>query len=176
MANNILVAYATEYGSTQEVAEAVVSTLRAEGIEVELHHVREVRSLEGYRAVVLGAPLYMFRWHRDARNFLSRHRKALQSLPVYVFALGPFHNKEEELQSVHEQMGKELARYPWFKPLVVQPFVGKFDPAKLRFPFNIIGPLKNMPACDERDWPAIKTWASDLADRFHGGSAVPLDR
>jgi menaquinone-dependent protoporphyrinogen oxidase len=43
---------------------------------------------------------------------------------------------------------------------------GKFDPAKLRFPYNLIPALKKMPASDLRDWVAIRAWASSLAARF----------
>ena len=53
MSDSILVVYATRYGSTQEVAEAVAGTLRERGLEVDLQPMRNVRSLEGYRAVVL---------------------------------------------------------------------------------------------------------------------------
>ncbi|HEX6383591.1 MAG TPA: flavodoxin domain-containing protein [Anaerolineae bacterium] len=56
MSASILVAYATRYGSTQEVAQVVAAMLREGGLEVEIQPMRKVRSLEGYRAVVLGAP------------------------------------------------------------------------------------------------------------------------
>ena len=44
MPASVLVAYATRYGSTQEVAEAVAATLRTRGLEVHLRPAREVRS------------------------------------------------------------------------------------------------------------------------------------
>jgi menaquinone-dependent protoporphyrinogen oxidase len=91
MSDSTLVAYATSYGSTREVAEAVAATLREHGLEVDIQPMRQVRTLAGYSAVVLGAPLYMFRWHKDARRFLSRNRQALTELPVAIFALGPLY-------------------------------------------------------------------------------------
>ncbi len=66
MSASILVAYATRYGSTEEVAEAVAATLRERGLAVDIQPLQQVPTLEGYRAVVLGAPLYMFHWHKDA--------------------------------------------------------------------------------------------------------------
>jgi flavorubredoxin len=36
MSASVLVAYATRYGSTQEVAEAVAATLREGGLEVDV--------------------------------------------------------------------------------------------------------------------------------------------
>jgi menaquinone-dependent protoporphyrinogen oxidase len=162
MSNTILVGFATKYGSTQEVAESIAETLRKEGVKVDLQPLRKVKSLDGYQGVVLGAPLYMFRWHSDAHHFLSQHRKALAAVPVAVFALGPFHNKPEELQSARTQLDKELGKHPWLAPVAIEMFVGKFDPNALRFPYSLIGPLKKMPASDERDWVAIRAWASSL--------------
>src|SRR6266496_2234102 len=73
----ILVAYATKHGSTQEVAEAIAATLREHALEVEVQPASEVRALDRYGAVLLGAPLYSGRWHGDANRFLKRHRTAL---------------------------------------------------------------------------------------------------
>ena len=96
MAEKYLVTYATRYGSTQEVAEVITATLRERGLGVDIQPMREVRTLVGYRVVVLGAPLFMFHWHKDALSFLSRHREALMEHPVVVFALGPTHEPYDE--------------------------------------------------------------------------------
>ncbi len=162
----VLVAYATRYGSTQEVGEAVAATLRERGLEVELQPAREVRSLERYQAVVLGTALYMFRFHKDARRFLAHHRATLAGRPVAVFALGPFNNEEKEWQGVRAQLDTELAKFPWLAPVAKQVFGGKFDPAKLRFPYNLLPALKRLPASDIRDWKAIHDWASGVAEKL----------
>jgi len=164
----VLVAYATRHGSTQEVAEAVAATLREHGLEVELQPAREVRSLERYQAVVLGTALYMFRFHKDARRFLAHQRATLAERPVAIFALGPFNNEEKEWQGVRAQLDKELAKFPWLAPVAKQVFGGKFDPAKLRFPYNLLPALKRLPASDIRDWKAIHEWASGVAEKLQG--------
>jgi menaquinone-dependent protoporphyrinogen oxidase len=166
MPASVLVCYATRNGSTQEVAEAIAETLRKNGREVDIMPMRKVRTLAGCRMLVLGAPLYMFRWHKDAKAFLSRHQKALKELSVAVFAMGPFHDEEKEWQGVRAQFDKELAEFPWFAPVAHEVFGGKFDPAKLRFPVNLIPAMKKMPASDIRDWAAIRAWASELAAKL----------
>jgi menaquinone-dependent protoporphyrinogen oxidase len=171
MQTRVLVAYSSKYGSTQEVAEAIAETLRENGLKVDLEPVKEVKSLEEYTAVLLGAPLYMLHWLKDVRSFLSRHREALTKRPVAIFSLGPLHDNEEELKEVRSQLDKELAKFPWLTPIDIEIFGGKFDPEKLRFPDSLIArlpasPLHNMPASDVRDWTAIRTWASNLATRF----------
>jgi len=171
MSDSILVAYATRYGSTQEVAEAVAATLRESGLEVDLQPMRQVRALAGYRAVVIGAPLYIGSLLKDARRFLSQHREALSERPVAVFALGPTHADEQERQGARAQLDKELAKFPGFTPVAVEVFGGKYDPATLRFPDSLAArlpasPLYNQPASDARDWAAIRAWASDLAAKL----------
>lgn len=166
MSTSILVAYATSTGSTKEVAEAIATTLRESGLEVDIKPLREVDALKGYRAVVMGAPLFMLQWHKDALRFLARHRKALPDLPVAVFALGPLHDTEKEWREVREQLDKALAKCPWFTPAAVQVFGGVGDPTKLPLRWRLLPGLKNMPLSDLRDWDAIKAWAADLAVEF----------
>jgi menaquinone-dependent protoporphyrinogen oxidase len=173
MSPSVLVAYASRYGSTQEVAEAVAATLRRCGLEVNLQPMREVRTLDGYGAVVLGTALYMFRLHKDARRFLSRHHEALAERPVAIFALGPINNVEKEWQGVREQLEKELAQFPWFAPVAREIFGGVFDPAKLRFPYNLVPALRRLPASDIRDWTAIRDWANNLAAKLQPALSSP---
>ena len=166
MSKSALVAYATRYGSTQEVAEAVAETLRDRGLTADLQTMKAVQTLEGYDAVVLGAALYMYRWHKDARRFLSRQHEALSELPVAIFALGPVKSPrdEEEWRGSQDQLDGELAKHPWLKPVAVEILGGKFDPATLRFPMNLFAGSE--PASDNRDWEAIRAWASDLAAKL----------
>ena len=162
MPSTVLVGYATRYGSTQEVAAAIAATLRESELDVDLQPARDVRTLAGYSAVVLGAPLYMFRWHKDARRFLSRHREALREQPVAIFALGPIHDPhdEEEWRNSRAQLDKALAQFPRLAPVALEVFGGKYAPEKLRFPINKLAGME--PASDIRDWDAIRAWSADL--------------
>lgn len=164
MPASVLVTYATTYGSTQEVVEAIAATLRESGLAVDLQSMHDVRTLTGYRAVVLGAPLYMFRWHKDARRFVVRYRTALAELPAAVFALGPLPGTHEKgWQDCRASLDKELAQFPWLKPIAIELFGGKYDPNTLHFPYTLLPAMKKIPAGDLRDWATIRAWASDLA-------------
>ena len=166
MSTTDLVGYATTYGSTPEVAQAVALALRECGHVVDVQPMREVRSLAQYRAVILGAPLVMFHWHKHAHHFLARHRQALLERPVAIFALGPTHNPydQQEWQDSRAQLDKELARYPWLKPVALEIFGGRYDPALLRFPLNLLA--GKAPASDIRNWPAIHAWSTSLAAKI----------
>lgn len=166
METQVLVTYATRMGSSEEVALAVAETLRESGLAVEVQPVRVVSSLEHYGAVILAAALYMGRLHKDARHFLVAHRGGLMELPVALFVLGPVSSAEKDWSGAQQQLDKELAKFPWFSPIAKQIVGGKFDAARLGFPFNLIPALKKLPSSDIRDWTVIRNYANDVAARF----------
>ena len=171
MSTSVLVAYATKYGSTQGVAEEVAAALREHRFEVDCQPVNKVQSIDKYGAIVLGAPLYIGAWPKDALSFLARQQAALAGRPIALFALGPLSAEEKEREDARGHLDKVLAKLPWLKPLAVEVFAGKLDPAQLRFPDSLLTvlpatPLHGMAAKDARDWTAIRTWAESLAVRL----------
>lgn len=154
---SILLAYATRYGSTQEVAEAIAAELREAGLAVDVQVMRDVQSVARYDAVVLGAAVYSTRWHPDAHDFLSRHRETLQQRPVAIFALGPLSTDDAAMLSSRRQLEKDLKKYPWLKPVAREMFVGRQRPSGP----GLFGSPR--PAADNRDWDAIRHWAGALA-------------
>ncbi len=153
----ILLAYTTRYGSTQEVAETITDELRKTGLEVIIQPMQEVNSLDDYTAVVLGTAIYNTRWHPDMHQFLSQHQEALRQLPVVIFALGPLSANNAAKLNSRRQFDRELVQYPWLKPVAVEIFPGKLDPANLGFFERIFSS-----ASDHRDWEAIRSWANAL--------------
>jgi menaquinone-dependent protoporphyrinogen oxidase len=167
MENKILLAYASIHGSTQEIAQQIAETMRKEGVVVDLQPVQKVHDLAGYTTVVLGAPIYMFHLHKDALNFISRHKDTLMAgLPIAIFAGGPIEVGKDQWADVRKNLDQELAKFPWLKPLAIEVVGGRFDPTHLHFPYNLIPALKQTPAADLRDWAAIRRWASELAHIF----------
>ncbi len=169
MTTKVLVTYATQYGSTREVAEAVAATLRERGLDTDLQAARDVSSLEGYQGVVLGAPFYVGSWHKDARGFLARHQDALARRPVALFALGPV--SAGDSGEARKQLDEEMAKHPWLKPVAAEMFGGRYDPAGLSLAHRLLAalpasPLHGMPSSDLRDWESIGAWATGLAGRL----------
>lgn len=159
--SSVLVAYATKYGTTRDVAEAIGKTLAERGIRIDVRPASEVRDLSDYSAVVLGSALYYFMLHRDAKRFLSHNRKALSGLPVALFALGPFDDTPEDMESARRPVDKYLAKSDWLKPKAVAVFGGRHDPSRLRFPDNNAA-MRKMPPSDARNWETIRSWAEGL--------------
>ena len=156
--DEVLIAYATKHGSTHEVAESIAAHLADIGVEAHTLPAHRVRSMDEYRAVVLGAPLYMGRWHRDARSFLGRFRIELASRPLAVFALGPLEEDRENWESARKQLYRTLSHVPGVEPVTVGLFGGAIVPATLHFP------LSHIPAGDLRDREAIREWADRLPE------------
>jgi menaquinone-dependent protoporphyrinogen oxidase len=164
----VLVAYGTRYGSTREVAEAVAATLGGQGADSDVRQAKEVRSLDGYDAVVLGTPLYMGALHKDVRALLERHRAALEATPFAVFALGPI-KADDGLDGSREQLFSALAKLPLPTPAATAVFVGAYDPARLGFKDKMIAalpasPLHGETAHDDRDWEAVGAWSGKLVE------------
>jgi menaquinone-dependent protoporphyrinogen oxidase len=156
---SILLAYASRFGSTQEVAETIAAALREGDLEVDLQPMQEVKSLDRYDAVVLGAAIYNAKWHAEAHRFVSQHQDFLSKLPVAIFTLGPLSASDAAKRNSRRQLDGELAKYPWLKPVAVEIFAGKYDPSKPGLNFF----ERFLPARDYRDWDAIRAWTNELS-------------
>jgi menaquinone-dependent protoporphyrinogen oxidase len=159
----VLIAYATRYGSTHEVAERVAVALRAAGIEVEVRPVDDVASVRGYGAVVLGAPFYLARMLRSGRRFLRRRRRELGGVPLAVFVLGlePVSRRELRLRRLLSRRRFRL------EPFATAFFGGVVDGEKLRFRDKTPPIRRLLPGrTDTRDWDAIDVWARAVAEEL----------
>jgi menaquinone-dependent protoporphyrinogen oxidase len=171
MSPSILVAYATQGGSTAEVAHALAEVLRLSGLGAEALPVQRVLALDGRAAVLLGAPLYIGRFPREFRRFLTSQRSGLSSLRTWCFILGPTRPEPADFEAARRQAEKQLARYPWLHPVEVHIFGGKWDMKGLRFPFSLArripgNPLAQIPPSDIRDWSEIRAWGLGIARKF----------
>jgi menaquinone-dependent protoporphyrinogen oxidase len=160
---SVLVAYASKYGSTGEVADAIAERLRSLGLEATALPAREVKDLSAYSAVVLGTALYFFMWRGEAHRFLRRNRKGLAAMPVAVFGLGPIEDTPEQFTGAREHLDKGLAKHGWLHPVAVAVFGGRLEPSALRFPDNNPA-MRAMGAIDLRDFEAIDAWVDALPD------------
>jgi menaquinone-dependent protoporphyrinogen oxidase len=154
----LLVVYATKHGSTQQVAEAIGAAV-ADEADVRLLRAGERRELPaGADVIVLGAPLYSGRWHRDAHRFLKRHRTELGPTPLAVFGMGPREDDPQAWRRSRAQLDRALAKHAWLVPAAVALFGGA-DPAG----------RAHGERHDLRDWTVIEGWARKLPGLATGG-------
>jgi len=191
----ILVAYATMAGSTAEVAQAVGEEITKTGLEVDVKPINDVRNLEGYDGVVVGAPMIMG-WHRDAKRFLKRHREEFKRIPLAVFVLAMSLTQtgetsvdgvpvfvDENLPKPPQKMGslnfwERYARLSNYlrpilsatrpaKPVSIGVFGGRLEYGRLKWWAVLFAMLIiRAPAGERRNWPIIRSWAADLPAAF----------
>ncbi|HEY3439091.1 MAG TPA: flavodoxin domain-containing protein [Actinotalea sp.] len=177
----ILVAYASRYGATAEIAERVAATLSAEGHDAVARSVTDAdagSAVEQAEAVVLGSAVYMGHWRREASEFLEQHRAALAQRPVWLFSSGPLPGAV-----VPERVAKNAGSddgTPHEAPAAVaalgarehRVFDGRLDPDRLGARDRLIRALPGgkglLPLVDGRDWPAVEEWAREIAGQLHG--------
>ena len=85
----VLVAYATKYGATAEIAEKIGQVLRQAGLPTDVLPVADVSDLTPYKAVVLGSAVYIGKWRKEAVKFLQANEKMLAKRQVWLFSSGP---------------------------------------------------------------------------------------
>lgn len=188
----VLVAYATLAGSTAEVARAIADTLQAEGLQVEACPVSEVSSLAGYDAAVIGAPMILG-WHRAARRFVRRHRRALERIPFAVFVTAMSLTRTEDAwdppvpivvdpglakapsvpgrltwreryATVHRYAGPILAAARPARPVSLAFFAGRLDYGRLKWWAVLFAMVVvQARAGERRNWEAIRSWARDVS-------------
>ncbi|MGC8838333.1 MAG: flavodoxin domain-containing protein [Anaerolineae bacterium] len=175
----VLVAYATKYGATAEIAEKIGATLREAGLQAEVLPVDQVGDLTPYQAVVLGSAVYAGQWRREAAAFLKAHEEALAQRPVWLFSSGPLGEGDpvqlmkgwrfpEALQPIADRIA----------PRDIAFFHGALDPDKLSLGERLLLRALKAPAGDYRDWEAIAAWAAAIATALkegHGGTPRACD-
>jgi menaquinone-dependent protoporphyrinogen oxidase len=162
----VLVAFATQHGSTSEVATAIAARLREEGLEVELRACSEVVDVTPYCGIVLGGALYTGRLHHDAVAFLRRFHAELALLPIAIFAMGPKTLDPSDIVSSRRQLERSLEKAADVSPYEIAVFGGVIDPKTLGFPFN------HLRASDARDWDEIDAFALRCAAAYDYGKAA----
>lgn len=189
----ILVAYASMAGSTAEVAQAAGQELASLGFTADVLPLAEVKSLQGYDGVVVGAPMILG-WHRAAQGFLRKHRRDLRQMPFAVFAtaLSLTRTGEKEIGGVPIWIDDQLPTPPktpgrlslreryatptnYLKPMLhgARPasaaiFGGRMEYGRLKWWAVLFAmAIVQAPAGDKRNWVFIRAWAASLPAAFH---------
>jgi menaquinone-dependent protoporphyrinogen oxidase len=174
--DRVLVAYGSKYGATAELAEAIGAALKTSGLEADVRRARSVRSLEGYRAAVVGSAVYAGRWRSDALRLLSAQRDWLAAHDVWLFSSGPVGEDDPTADPAQTER--------WTKPTKVQQaareigardhvvFGGKVDVNRgfIRKKMALKLPEATR---DRRDWDEVAAWAEGIAATLASAARPP---
>jgi menaquinone-dependent protoporphyrinogen oxidase len=163
----VLVTWGSRHGGTEGIARRIADALRAANVDVELRAGREVDTIAGYDAAIIGGALYANRWHRDARRLVARHLAALRRIPVWLFSSGPLDGSAArapiapvtEVAVLMERVGA----------VGHATFGGRLEPDVTGW---MAHPMARSHSGDWRDPAQIRAWAIDIAARL--STARPL--
>ena len=161
----VLVAYATKYGATAEIAERIGQVLREAGLRADVLPADRVSDLTPYQAVVLGSAVYAGRWRKEAAAFLEANEKGLAERQVWLFSSGP--TGEGDAVQLMKGWRFPEAQQPIanrIQPRDIAVFHGLMDMKKLNLAEKLILKAIKAPVGDFRDWDAITSWATAIAD------------
>ena len=194
----ILIAYASMADSTTEIAQAITEEIAKAGLQVDVLPLGQVKNLENYTGVIVGAPMIMG-WHRSALGFLRKHRRALHQIPLAVFvtAMSLTRTAETNVEGIPVFVDERLPKVPanaarltfreryatlsnYLRPIIraAQPakpvsigvFGGRLEYGRLPWWAVLFAMvIIQVPAGERRNWPAIRAWAADLVSTFQSG-------
>jgi len=162
---NVLVAYASRFGSTRGIAECIAEKLQQQETPAEARPVEAAGDLDGYDAFVVGSAVFAGHWMEEATEFVRQHRSALASRPVWLFSSGPIGAMAKKHEPADPKGIAKLKRA--IGPRDHRVFFGAWDRGKLdRGTLGLaerIVAKRFLPEGDWRDWREIEAWATEIA-------------
>ena len=164
MTYRILIAYASKYGATAEIARKIGEILSESGLKVTVLAADRVMDVTPFDAVVLGSAVYGGNWREEAVQFLEDYRASLTKIPIWLFSSGPmgagdpvaltqgWHFPSAQLPIANHIHARDIAL-----------FNGVLDVDKLSFIEKQVIKEFQSPSGDFRDWNAIRNWAVSIA-------------
>lgn len=156
----ILVAYASKYQATAEIAQVIADMLENNGHTVDVQRVVNVVDLSEYDAVLVGSAIYAGQWMGEAVDFLNAQRETLAHKPTWIFSSGP--TGEGDASDLFGGSSYPPALKPQIEaiaPRNVVLFHGSVDDTKINTTEKKILASAQKPGGDFRDWESIKQWA-----------------
>lgn len=173
MNNRILIAYASHFGSTADVAATIGDTLSTHDFSVDVKPIKDnpqidgkalLRSSElrssGYQAVLIGSAVQHGNWLPEAIDFVKANQQVLNRLPVALFCVH-IQNLGNDDMSRQNRLAYLNEVRPLLQPVDEGYFAGKFDRrgAMLMLPGWL---ARFVPPLDFRNWKKICAWADGV--------------
>jgi menaquinone-dependent protoporphyrinogen oxidase len=169
--DHILVTYASQMGSTAEIAAAMGNILTGHGARVDIRRMKDVDDVSPYCAVIAGSAIQGSKWMLEGMNFIRKYQTELRQKPCATFlaciTLGMVKTDQyRESLKMWMQPVREMVR-----PRLEGYFAGALDIQKLPVTPNglllrLTIALHILPSGDHRDWQAIQLWTEEAYSRL----------
>ena len=112
-----LLLYASRDGQTERIAVAIADCMKEAGLSVQLQNLEGMKKAfrpEGYKSVLIGAPIRYGYHLRSARDFIATHTDWLGTVPGGFFSVNLTARKpEKNTPETNLYMKKFLRKSPW---------------------------------------------------------------
>jgi menaquinone-dependent protoporphyrinogen oxidase len=163
----VLVSAASRHGATAEIAQAIGQALSEQGLTVTVIPPGDIRSLDGYDAVIIGSAVYMGHWLDPAKELVNRFHDALTGRPVWLFSSGRVGEPSGRLARSMDQDPADLpSMLEATRARDHRRFAGKLDRKVLSPPQRASLLVFRGLNGDFRDWAAIRQWAKGIAQQL----------
>ncbi|MFC3961578.1 flavodoxin domain-containing protein [Nocardia jiangsuensis] len=176
-APRVAVVFATDQGSTRDIADFIAADLSARGAQVQLHDAEHAPDPTEYDVLILGSAVHDMQLLPPAAAYLDHNRRELTGRDVRLFTvgLGP---------ALRGPIGRRMGRTvpPGIAALrdavgarELHAFAGRYDRAgvsfRARLQYRLLGGGRYG---DLRDWAEIRRWAAGIGDSLNLAPATVL--
>ncbi|GAA1488924.1 flavodoxin domain-containing protein [Brachybacterium sacelli] len=162
----VLVAYATHSGATRTVAETLVETLRAEGLDPVLADVAEDPDPAGHDAAILGSAVRVESFEKSFVTWVSRHRARIDEVPVALFSCSG--SAADPAKGGRQKATDDFLERTGIAPVAVKNFPGWVLMDRIPVHEQLLLKSMRTPTGDFRDLPAVAAWAREIAPGLSG--------
>lgn len=159
----IAIIYSSKTGSTLEIVQFMKTVLEKKNAIVEIKKASDSIQLKSYQAIMIGSPIYMGRWNKEATSFIEKNQAELKNMPIAYFSVGMSFDKKDakSLEQIEKYLEKERSLV---KPLSEGRFMGRMDFSKLNFFQRMISKMVGAKEEDKRNWKAIQLWSEEFLE------------
>lgn len=158
-----LIAYSSKAGSTKEIAQYMASTLQSAGYNAVAEELSKVKSLSAYGGIIIGAPVYVGNWHKEAKQFVKEHAASIKAIPHAIFMVGMRIHDASKKSEIDQILATERSL---LSIIDEGRFAGKLDYKKLNWFSRSMCKIMGAKEEDKRDWEKIKLWSIQMAQGF----------
>ncbi len=163
-----LIAYSSRSGATGEIGVAIANSLCDLGYATDLRLIKNINSLSGYEAVIIGSPVYMGKILNESVQFIEKFNGEIQKINSALYCVG-LTMKQDTTENREKMMAYASSAVDLLNPSAVGLFAGRIDWDTLPPLYRVIAKADQdgiLAEGDFRDWEAVSVWANDQSLLF----------